>query len=175
MSPIHDHELDKYKHILMFDDERVMEAIIALRDASGYDWWHLVVDLGAEGYAAARFSDLDGFVKEEGAMALESALGSLVGPVFAKVDIVVEQDSLSLSETLDRAQNAAGRMAVVVREGEFRGLLVISTRRGLFESSLLNLAGEYAEIPKAGMVSPRRLKHLSQKKSPSKSEAKNDG
>jgi hypothetical protein len=46
----------------------------------------------------------------------------------------------------------------------------------MFESSLLNLAGQYAEIPKAGMVSKRRLKHLSNKqKSPSGSEAKNDG
>jgi hypothetical protein len=176
MSPILDHELEKYRHILMFDDERVMDSVIALRDNEGHDWWHLVVDLGPDGYAAAPFSDLSQFVKDQEASALEAPLSSLVGSVLVKVDSVVEQDSVSMAEALDLAQNAAGRITVVVHEGEFHSILVISTRKGMFESSLLNLAGQVAEIPKTGIISKRRLKQLSnKKKSPSGSEAKTDG
>src|SRR5574341_2034459 len=51
MSPIPDDVLDRNKHVLMYDDERVLDALVELRDRQGQDWWHLVVDVEEGGYA----------------------------------------------------------------------------------------------------------------------------
>jgi hypothetical protein len=72
-----DSTIQKHRHIYMYDDERVVDALIALRDAEGQDWWHLVVELTDGRYAAARFSDLEKQLEKDKA-ASSQLLGDLV-------------------------------------------------------------------------------------------------
>src|SRR5258705_13237431 len=46
MAALTDQEIDRNRCILMYDDETVADAVAALRDAQGAEWWHLVVDTG---------------------------------------------------------------------------------------------------------------------------------
>jgi hypothetical protein len=156
MPSIPDEILDEYKCVMMYDDERVADALAALRDADGLDWWYLVIDLEQGGYAVAAFSELENPLKELGAVFLETPLSALVGAVLRQVE-AAEQDTLSLNEAQQRAFNAPGRALIVEKSGSFRGLIPHVTRRGLFESNLIQLAGEYAPLPQQGMFSRRRL------------------
>jgi len=156
MPSIPDDILDEYKYVMMYDDERVADALAALRDAGGLDWWYLVVDMEQGGYAVAAFSEMERPLKELGAPFLETLLTALVGSVLRQVE-AAEQDTLSLKEAQQRAYNAPGRALIVEKSGSFRGLIPYVTRRGLFESTLIQLAGEYAPLPQQGMLSRRRL------------------
>ena len=156
MAGIPDDLLDGYKCVLMYDDERVADAVAALRDASGLDWWYLVVDLSDGQYAVASFSDLQKPLQERGAAFLETPLSALVGSVINKVE-TAEKEAISTNEAQERAFRAPGRAVVILMGGEFRGVLPQGTRRGLFESNLVQLAGEYAPLPQQGLYSARRL------------------
>jgi hypothetical protein len=156
MAGIPDDLLDGYKCVLMYDDERVADAIAALRDAKGFDWWYLVVDLGEGQYAVAPFSDLQKPLQERGAAFLETPLSALVGSVVNKVE-TADKETISTNEAQERAFQTPGRAVVILTGGEFRGVLPQGMRRGLFESSLVALAGEFAPLPQQGLFSARRL------------------
>jgi hypothetical protein len=156
MAGIPDDLLDGYKCVLMYDDERVADAVAALRDANGLDWWYLVVDLGGSEYAVAAFSDLQKPLQERGAPFLETPLAALVGSVLNKVE-TAEKEAITTNEAQERAFRTPGHAVVILTGGEFRGVLPQGLRRGLFESSLVQLAGEYAPLPKQGLLSVRRL------------------
>lgn len=156
MGAITDHLVDRNRHLFMYDDERLINALAALRDANGQDWWHLVVSVESGGYAVARFSDLEEPIRQQGAAFLESPLSELVGVALVPVEVVVDQGD-DLERVQDRAFSSRSQVAVVEHDGEFRGIIPVATRKGLFESNLLTLAGEYAAIPQQGVVSRRRL------------------
>ncbi len=161
MSAIPDGQIDRYKYILMYDDERVVDAIVTLRDAGGQDWWHLVVDLEGGGYAAAPFSALVNGLEEQGKPFLERPLGELVGTTLAAVEVIVEQAKADLDDIRRRAAESECQIAVVLKEGELRGVLAVGTMRsathGLFDTGLAQLAGRYAELPERGLLSRRRI------------------
>ena len=161
MSAITNGQIDRYKYILMYDDERVVDAIIALRDAGGQDWWHLVIDLEGGGYAAAPFSALASRLEEQGEPLLGRPLGELVGTTLTVVEVTVEQAEADLDDIRRRAAESECRVAVVLKEGELRGVLAVGTMRsatpGLFDTGLAQLAGRYAELPERGLLSRRRI------------------
>jgi hypothetical protein len=156
MAGIPDDLLDGHKYVLMYDDERVADAVVALRDSKGYDWWYLVVDLTDGQYAVATFGDLQKPLQERGAAFLETPLSALVGSVIKRVE-TAEKDTITVNEAQERADHVPGRAIVILTGGEFRGVLPLSIHRGLFESSLVQLAGEYAPLPQQGLYSARRL------------------
>lgn len=166
MCPIPDEMLERHRYILMYDDETVMDAIVALRDAEGQDWWRLIVDLEAGGYAVGRFSDLSEPVEAEGADFLKRALGELVGEVLTKVDVIAEKDRADADKVAEQARASDSEVAVLTEGGKLKGIFAPSAalRKGVFESSLVSLAGQYAEIPKQGTLSRRRLETRKQKK-----------
>jgi hypothetical protein len=157
MTPITDQELERYRCILMYDDETVMDAVIALRDAQGLDWWSLVVDMDGK-YRVAAFSDLSAKIKQDGKSLLEKKLGDLPGDSLIEVQVVVDQATADSDETKDKAAESASHTAVVLSGGEFKGVLSVGGHRGadLMGGGLVGLAGQYAEIPSKGVLSRRR-------------------
>jgi hypothetical protein len=167
--------------ILMYDDETVLDAVIALRNARGEESWHLVVDLEGGGYAAAGFEAVATWVRSQGVenkVFFESLLGALVNSALPRVEVVAEHDRDDLADVQQRILQSAGGVGIVVRAGEFVGILVPtqndsmlaedkeglslqsakrSVTRGLFGSGLLGMASQiYAEIPEKGTLSRRR-------------------
>jgi hypothetical protein len=172
MAGIPDQEIAKYRCILMYDDETVVDAATALRDAQGYDWWHLVADLDAGGYAVARFSDLAAQLRTSDqtrhAMLLNHPLGELVGSVLTKVDIVADQEHESLDTLKDRVCRTRSGVAVIRTEAGFKGIIATGgTRSGPMDVGLVSLAGSYAALPEKGLMSKRRRQAMEarQKKS----------
>jgi hypothetical protein len=174
--------------ILMYDDETVLDAVIALRNAGGEERWHLVVDLEGGGYAAAHFEAVAAWVRSQGMenrVFFESLLGALVDLALPRVEVVAEHDRDDLADIGQHILQSASGVGVVVRAGEFVGILVpgpdVSTlaedkeglaiqsarrsvTRGLFGSGLLGMASQiYAEIPEKGTLSSRRREARSKK------------
>jgi len=157
MSAPSDEVLKSYKCLVMYDDEHVADALTALRDGQGMDWWYLVVDLDADGYAVAPFSALQDPLQNLGVAFLQTPLGALVGTVLLSAD-QVEQGAISLADARTKARAAAAKAVVVIQDGDVSGVIPSdTTRQGLFESRLLNLAGELAPLPQQGVLSRRRL------------------
>ena len=159
MSPISDNDVHKYRCILMYDDETVMDAVRELRDQNGQDWWHLVVDLDGGDYAIAHFTDLSTYVDDKGAEFLDKLLGDLVGEPLIKVDVIAEQDDSNLATVREKTAESDSRVAIIVSGGEFKGIIPMGGTRsadGAFGGGLVQLAGNYAEIPAKGVLSRRR-------------------
>jgi hypothetical protein len=163
--PISDHDVLKYRCILMYDDETMLDAVVAYRDQpDAAEWWTLVVDLG-EKYAVTTFAGVTTAIKIGKQGFLESPLGKLVGTALKPVDVVAEQSSSDLAALRDRAAETPSQTAVIVSEGEFKGIISAATSRGgLFGSELVRLAGEYAPLPTTGLVSRRRHDAMAAKK-----------
>jgi hypothetical protein len=170
MRPITNEQIDRYKYILMYDDETVLDAIIAWRDSQGFDWWYLVVDREPGGYAIARYSDLLNAVEEPDEAFLLQPLSNLVGGILEEVFVVVERNEATYEKVRELVERQGGQAALIHEEGDLRGVLTFGGTRsakmrgGVFDSKLLKLAGEkYAEIP-PGAYSPRRAKAMREKK-----------
>lgn len=170
MKPITSEQIDRYKYILMYDDETVLDAIIAWRDSQGFDWWYLIVDLEPGGYAIARYADLLHMVEEPDEAFLLQPLSSLVGGILIEAHVVVERGDVTYEEVRELAESWDAPAALVQEEGILRGVLTFGGTRaarmrgGVFDSKLLKLAGEkYAEIP-PGTYSPRRAKAMRDKR-----------
>lgn len=168
MAGISEQEIAKYRCILMYDDETIVDAAAALRDAQGYDWWHVVADLRNGGYAVARFSDLAAQLKTADetrrAALLSRPLGELVGTVLTKVDVVADQNQESLEALKDRAYRTGSGVVVVVKEGGFKGIIAPGgTRSGPMDVGLVSLAGAYATLPEKGLMSKRRRQAMEAK------------
>lgn|SRR5574341_277577 len=164
MSPIPDDVLDRNKHVLMYDDERVLDALVELRDRQGQDWWHLVVDVEEGGYAITRFGDLSAYIEDNGKAALEQSLGDLVGTELTPVEVIVEQAGSDLDTVRETAFETDSQVVVVTTGGEFRGILPVGGTRSAFENRLLTLAGQYATLPDKGLISRRRMKSKEKKR-----------
>jgi hypothetical protein len=158
MAGITDQEIDRNRCILMFDDETVADAVAALRDAQGAEWWHLVVDAGGGAYGAAAYSTLSDQLKKEQAAFLSKPLGGLVGSILPKVEVTGDQGASDPNALKEKAAETASHVAVITSSGEFRGILTAGATRsaGLFSSDLVGLAGQYAELPKKGLLGSRR-------------------
>jgi hypothetical protein len=161
MAGIPDHEIVKYRCILMYDDETIVDAAAALRNEQGYDWWHVVTDLKDGGYAVARFADLAVQIKSadetKRIALLNRPLGELVGTVLARVDIVTDQEKDTLESIRDRTNHTRSGVAVVLTSGSFKGIIATGgTRDAPMDVGLVSLAGKYANLPEKGMMSKRR-------------------
>jgi hypothetical protein len=170
MKPITDAQIDRYKFILMYDDETVLDAIITWRDAQGFDWWYLVVDREPGGYAIARYSDLLNAVEDPDEAFLRQPLSSLVGDVLEEAFVVAERSEVTYEQVRELVESWGSQAAVIREGGDLRGVLTFGGTRsakmrgGVFDSKLLKLAGEkYAEIP-PGTYSPRRAKAMREKR-----------
>ncbi|NDJ53301.1 MAG: hypothetical protein GYB68_09490 [Chloroflexi bacterium] len=162
---IADKDLQRYRFLLMYDDERVMDVAVALREQQGQDWWKLVIDLEEGGYAISDVSQLTVYLNEHGGDLLEQPLASLVGPVFQKTDAVLEREATTVEEAREAAFDSDAQVAVILDDEEVVGVLPVGTRSGSpFDASLVNLAGQYAELPAEGLVSKRRLARKKKKK-----------
>ncbi len=166
MCPIPDGALELDPSVLLYDDETVTDAVLALRDAEGSDRWFLALELEAGGYATARFSKLMTELQAQGKAFLDRPLGELVGSLLTQVSVIVDQDQADYRQAIDLIHASEGGVGVVVREGEFQGVLYVgglggpsggSLRGGPFRSELVSLAGQYIEIPDQGTLSRRRL------------------
>ena len=166
MAALTDQEIDRNRCILMYDDETVADAVAALRDAQGAEWWHLVVDTKGE-YGAAPYSSLSDHVKKEQAEFLGKPLGSLVGATLPKVEVTGDQATADGEELKQKAAATASHVAVITKNGEFRGIISAGATRsgGLFSSDLVGLAGQYAELPKKGLLGSKRRQEAVAKKS----------
>ena len=164
---ISDQDIQKYRCILMYDDETVKDAVAAYRDDKmAAEWWTLVVDLGGK-YAVTTFADVSAQIKVGKKDFLDSPLSGLVGTALKAVDVVAEQSSNDLAAVRDKASTTTAQMAVIVDQGEFKGVISAATSRGgagLFSSELVSLAGQYADLPATGLVSRRRMEAMAAKK-----------
>jgi hypothetical protein len=160
MAPILDDEVDRYRCVLMGPNETVLDAIAVLRDEGGQNWWHLVVELGEGSYAAGTFSALAAGIGGEKQVFLARPLHDLVGTDLQAVEVVVEQDTSDFDTAMRQAAGSASGVAVVRQHGEFRGVLAAGGTRagGLFDVGVIQLAGQYAELPQEGLLSRRRMK-----------------
>ncbi len=156
MAPIPDTLLDRHKYIFMYDDERVLDAIVALRDANGYDWWYLLVDVEESGYAAAPFSALAAGIEESGEAFLNRRLGELVGEELAPVECIAQQSEADYERVSWLTARSSCPVAVIMQGDELRGILPVAGTRGAFDVGVINLAGKYAPLPEQGLLSPRR-------------------
>jgi hypothetical protein len=165
---ISDDDLKRFRSILMYDDETMLQAVAAYRDdKQAADWWLLVVDLGGGKFAAASFADVTAQIKTGQKNFLESPLGRLVGGVLKPVDVVAEQSSSDLAAVREKASVTPSQVLVVVDKGEYKGVVSAATTRGgagLFGSELVKLAGEYASIPAQGTLSRRRMEAMAARK-----------
>lgn len=164
MAPIDDTLLERYKFILMYDDERVIDAVAALDEANGADWWYLVVDLSGGGYAAAPYSALVAGIKSEGEDYLMRPLRDVVGGALEHVECVAEQQAADLDAISQQAAESRCPVAVILNEGDVQGILPVAGTRGVFDVGVINLAGKYAPLPERGLLSPRRKQTASKKK-----------
>lgn len=164
---ISDQDVQKYRCILMYDDETVLDAVAAFRDDKmAAEWWTLVVDLGGK-YAVTTFADVSAQVKEGKKGFLENPLGKLAAGVLKPVDVVVEQSTADLAAARGKAAGTPSQMVVVISQGEFKGVISAATSRGgagLFGSELVKLAGQYADLPTTGLVSRRRQEAMAARK-----------
>ncbi len=160
MGSITEQQLSRHRYILMYDDERVLDALLALHEQAGQDWWFLVVDLEAGGYAVGPFSALAGGLEAGDEAYLERQLGEMVGESLVRAEVVVEQAEADLAEALQRAAERDAPAALVVSAGEVRGVLPVGgvrgSTRGVFDTGLAQLAGRYAKLPERGLLSRRR-------------------
>ena len=170
MKSITDEQIDRYKYVLMYDDETVLDAIITWRNSQGFDWWYLVVDRESGGYAIARYNDLLYAVEEPDETFLLQPLSNLVGGILEEVLVVVERNEATYEEVRELVESWGGQAALIREDGVLRGVLTFGGTRaarmrgGVFDSKLLKLAGEkYAEIP-PGTYSPRRAKAIRDKR-----------
>ncbi|MBN1426814.1 MAG: hypothetical protein JXB07_00420 [Anaerolineae bacterium] len=169
MTGIPDQEIAKYRCILMYDDETVVEAATALRNEKGYDWWHIVTDLRDGGYAVARFSDLAVRIREADetrrSVLLGCCLVDLVGTVLSKVEVVADQEKETLDTVRERAYRTKNGVVVILADGDFKGIIdTQGTRSGPMDVGLVSLAGAYATLPEKGMMSKRRKQAMESKK-----------
>ncbi|MGF1504833.1 MAG: hypothetical protein GYB64_17050 [Chloroflexi bacterium] len=166
MRPLTDKDLDRNRHLFMFDDETVMDLVRAVRDEDAQDWWHLVVDLEEGGYAVARVSDVTAALNEQGEDLLGTRLAELVGVVLKPVETTVEMAGTDYRALRDEAYQTKSKVAVVLQDGAYRGIVTAGGSRsgGAFDAGLVAMAGQYAEIPEEGLLSPRRKKHKSKQK-----------
>ncbi len=158
MSPISDEQARRYRCVRMYGDESVLDAVAALRDEQGHDWWYLIVELEDGRYAAAPFSTLAVSIQEGGADFLSRPLGDLVGDPLPVVEVVMEQDEADARELAERAADTDSSAAVVLCEGKFLGVMPAGGTRGAFDVGIVNLAGRYADLPEEGLLSRRRAK-----------------
>jgi hypothetical protein len=155
----------------MYDDERVLDAVLALREQGGRDWWLLLVDQG-ETYAGATFGALTSSLRQQGQAGLDRLLGDLVGDVLHPVEVVVDRAAISYEEAIDRAAATTSGLVVVQDQGEVVGVIsAIGTRSaGLFDPGLVQLAGQISELPERGLLSRRRAAATQKRKSKSTGE-----
>lgn len=158
MAPIHDELIDRHKYILMYDDERVLDALAALRDAGGQDWWYLIVDLQGGGYAATQYGTLASGIRAGGPSFLARSLGTLVGDELERIECVTEQRDADYDAISRRAAESKCSVALILDGGEVRGILPVAGSRGAFDQGVVQLAGKYATLPEAGLLSPRRAR-----------------
>jgi hypothetical protein len=158
MSPISDEQARRYRCVRMYGDESVLDAVAALRDEQGHDWWYLIVELEDGRYAAAPFSKLAVSIQEGGADFLSRPLGELAGDPLPIVEVVKEQTEADARELAELAADTLSSAAVVLCEGDFLGIMPAGGTRGAFDVGIVNLAGRYADLPEAGLLSRRRAK-----------------
>lgn len=156
MSPLADEHFKRHRFLMMEADETVLEAIALLRDAGGYDWWYLVIELPDGGYALAPFSSLAPGIEAGGAAYLARPLGDLVGDPLQRADVLIEVDEVDMDDALTAAAGSDIGLATLLRGGMFYGLLPVGRTRGAFDTGLVTLAGRYAELPEKGLIGRRR-------------------
>ncbi|GEM_PF-5014595 len=152
MTPIPDHILERpaNRYILMRGDHTLAEALRALQDEGGQEWWALIVDLGDGRYLAARFGDLRERIRAERPLILEIQLDALEPPLMP-VEAVEQSGDLAQAE--EAAMRSPMKMVVVTRGGEVVGLLNLSVSRDIQywgEISIFELAGLIPAMPSAG-------------------------
>lgn len=157
MSPITDEQISRYHYVLLDDDATVMDAAVALRDADGADWWCLLVSRAGGGYAAGKFSEVARGLEAEGEPYLHQPLSALVGSVLHDVEVLAEWEQADFDALLAEAADSSCPVAVVMAQGDVRGVVLAPTTRrlsarGAFDSGLIQLAGKYAELPEKGLL-----------------------
>lgn len=158
MTPISDEQARRYRCVHMFGDEHVLDAVAALRDEQGHDWWYLIVELEDGRYAAAPFSKLATDIEAGGEGFLNRPLADLAGGVLPLVEVIAEQTEADTHELTERAADTDSGAAVVLCDGEFLGVMPAGGTRGAFDVGIVNLAGRYADLPEEGLLSRRRAK-----------------
>jgi hypothetical protein len=161
---ISDDDIKGFRCILMYDDETINDAVAQYsKTPDAAEWWTLVIDLGGR-FAVTSFAAVTAHIKQDQKVFLESSLGKVAG-TFKPVDIVAEQSSSDLADVKRKAGETPSQTAVVVDRGEFKGIISAgATRGGLFGSELVKLAGQYADLPTTGLLSPRRKAAIEAKK-----------
>jgi hypothetical protein len=157
MSPIRDEALRERKnaHVLLGGDQTLHEAARKVEAGGGQPWWHVVVDLGEDRYAAALYGALikrtEDTPEAERADLVTTRLRDLGEPLIEVK--VVEQASMSTSGAEGLASGSPGELVVVTRDSKLAGILYVGGRRSaeLFAaSSLLELPGIPASLVSVG-------------------------
>jgi hypothetical protein len=157
---------------------RAEESVGRLEQAGGETWWHLVVSLPNERYAATPFRSLSPLAASEGFDFFKKPLQSLVeSPIIPEVQ-VVEQSEIGTEAAKDLAYESPGRVLVVTDQGKFIGIVYQGQARGGFETTpLLEIFGDYTatliskdstppeEVEQPSRASPRYANAVLQNKS----------
>nr|MBN1229026.1 hypothetical protein [Anaerolineae bacterium] len=164
MTPIEQALFARYKYLLVDAEATVLESIAFLRDEQGHDWWYLVVE-SDNTFAAAPFSSLAERVKVEQDAFLQTPLHALIGSLLVPIETIAEPSTADYDATLRQAGESQSGIAIIIHKGECQGILVTRTTRsgGLFDTGIIQLAGQYAELPEAGLLNRSRLRKKGKK------------
>lgn len=159
MSPISDDQISRYHYVLLDEDATVLDAVRALHDADGADWWCLLVQQAGGRYAAGPFSQLAQGLGAAGEPYLHQPLHTLVGSDLQEVVVLADQEAADFDAVLSQVADASCPIAVITRQGDVHGVVMAPTTRrlraaGAFDSGLLQLAGKYATLPDKGLLGP---------------------
>jgi hypothetical protein len=102
------------RFILRPGTETLREAVAALHERDGHDWWYLLVDVGRRGeLLAVRFADLIARILDEGPLIFNRSLMD-IGPPLVPAAVV---DASASRSTIERLAAANPNGLVVLAEG----------------------------------------------------------
>jgi hypothetical protein len=160
MRPVQAKDIDRHQCFFLFDDEPLLNLIVAFQqEEHAQEWWHVVVDVEGGGYAVSRVSDFIPVLEGGDEDTLSQPLSAFVGQVLTPVSVVRDMSKADFNALRDEAFDTPSRTAVLLAQDEFRGVIPFGGTRsgGALDKGLLEMAGRYGDIPTERRVSNRRL------------------
>jgi hypothetical protein len=128
------------------DTATVAQALTALQQAGGYEWWTLLIARSDGQIAATSVSVIHRLLLDRyGSASFAVRLADL--SVAENIRKTVETDSTTLAQAEEDARHSPGKILVVTEKNVPVGLIGdLGIEREMFTSSLVQLYGEYTKL-----------------------------
>ncbi len=131
------------RYVMVWADATVRDALQALADASGHEWWMLVIRDRAGHFRGGSYALFRQWLEEDGPAILDLPLAERIETFRALP--VVKLDSSRDAAASQAASASAPAVVVLDQDGSMAGILVFNTTRSVLDpfvsTSLLGLAG----------------------------------